>query len=176
MAEFQRHKFRLWTTYVQSLGRYGNVDISPLWRVNSGLTYSLAASSVGMSDIQVAANPGYARANTTTATLFFGERGSENFNGYGMLDVAVRYGVPVWKTVQPWIQAQVFNTLNNRKLIQWNTTITPDPASPRDSIGQRTGYIKDANFGTATANTHYPVWSTGESGARTFRVAFGIRF
>jgi hypothetical protein len=176
LDEFQRHKFRLWTTYVQSLGRYGNIDISPLWRVNSGLTYSLSAASVGMSAIQMARNPGYARANTTTATLFFGERGTENFNGYGMLDVAVRYGVPVWKTVQPWIQAQVFNALNNKKLIQWNTTINPDPASPLDSIGQRTGYIKDANFGTATLNTHYPVWSSGESGSRTFRVAFGIRF
>jgi len=176
LDEFQRHKVRVWTTYNQRLGRAGSVDISPIWRVNSGLTYSHAATSVGPSAIQIARNPGYARANTTTNTLFFGERGSESFKGYGVLDMAFRYGVPVWKSVQPWIQAQVYNVFDNQKLIQWNTTVTPDPASPLDSNGQPTGFIKGANYGKATANTNFPAWSSGETGGRTFRIAMGVRF
>ncbi|MGH9147915.1 MAG: TonB-dependent receptor domain-containing protein, partial [Vicinamibacterales bacterium] len=176
LNEFQRHKFRLWTTYIQDLGRFGNLDISPLWRVNSGLTYSLEATGVGMSAVQTARNPGYARANTTTNTLFFGDRGTESFKGYGVLDMAFRYGIPVWKTVEPWFQVQVYNVFNNQKLLQWNTTVTPDPASPLDSIGQPTGYVKGPNFGKATANTHFPQWSSGETGSRTFRMAMGIRF
>ena len=176
LDEFQRHKLRLWTTYSQSLGPAGRVDISPMWRVNSGLTYSHAATGIGMSAAQVALNPGYARANTTTNTLYFGGRGTENFAGYGMLDIAARYGIPVWKSAQPWIQAQVYNVLDNRKLIRWNTTVTPDPASPLDEFGQRTGFVRGANYGTATANTHFPAWSSGETGGRTVRVAMGIRF
>ena len=176
LDEFQRHKLRLWTTWNQDLGRFGNLDISPLWRVNSGLTYSHFASGVPMSAIQLARNPGYARAATTTASLFFGDRGTENFAGYGVLDTALRYGVPVWKTVQPWIQVQVYNVLNNQKLIQWNTTVTRDLASPLDQHGQPTGFTRGPSYGKATANSHFPAWSSGETGGRTFRIAMGIRF
>ena len=175
LNEFQRHKFRLWTTYTQDLGRAGALDISPIWRVNSGLTYSHSITRA-MSAVQRSLNPGYARANTTQYTMYFGERGSESFAGYGMLDMSLRYGVPVWKSVQPWIQAHVFNVLDNRKLIQWDTTVAIDPNSPLDAYGQPTGFIKGPNYGNATANTHFPVWSSGETGGRTVRLAMGIRF
>jgi hypothetical protein len=175
LNEYQRHKLRIWTTYTARLGRAGNLDISPIWRVNSALTYS-HSTSVGMSAAQIALNPGYARANTTSATIFFGERGSEQFKGYGLLDMSFRYGVPVWRTVQPWIQANVFNMLNNQKLIGWNTTVTPDPASPVDANGQPTGFVRGSLYGQHTSSAHYPAWSTGETGGRTFRLAMGIRF
>jgi hypothetical protein len=176
LDEFQRHKVRLWTIYSQDFGRFGDLDISPLWRVNSGLTYSHFHASRAMSAAQRALNPGYQRANTQTNNLFFGERGSESFKGFGVLDLSFRYGVPVWKSVQPWIQAHVFNSLNNQKLIQWNTTVTADPNSPLDEIGQPTGFILGPNYGKATANTHFPAWAPGETGGRTFRLAMGIRF
>jgi hypothetical protein len=124
----------------------------------------------------LAANPGYARAAAATATLFFDERGSESFKGYGLLDLSLRYGVPVWQTVQPWIQVQIYNVLNNQKLIQWDTTVTRDLTGPVDAIGQPTNYVKGANFGKATAATNFPRWSSGENGGRTFRLAMGIRF
>jgi outer membrane receptor protein involved in Fe transport len=176
LDEFQRHKFRLWTSYNLGLGRAGSVDLAPIWRVNSGLTYSLAAAAVANTPQQVALNPGYLRTAGTSATLFFDERGSESFKGYGLLDFQARYGVPVWKTVQPWILFQVYNVMNNQKLIQWNTTVTPDAASAVDSLGLRTGYVKGGTFGTGTSAAHYPRWSSGENGGRTFRVAMGIRF
>ena len=176
LDEFQRHKIRIWTSYNQGLGRFGSVDIAPIWRINSALTYSLGATAVGPSATQLAANPGYARAAAATATLFFDERGSESFKGYGLLDLSLRYGVPVWQTVQPWIQVQIYNVLNNQKLIQWDTTVTRDLTGPVDAIGQPINYVKGANFGKATAATNYPRWSSGENGGRTFRLAMGIRF
>jgi outer membrane receptor protein involved in Fe transport len=176
LDEFQRHKVRIWTSYNQGLGRFGSVDIAPIWRINSGLTYSLAATSVPPSAIQAAANPGYVSGSTLTNTLFFDERGSESFKGYGLLDLSVRYGVPIWQTVQPWIQMQVYNVLNNNKLIQWDTTVTRDLTGPVDAIGQPINYVKGPNFGKGTAATHYPRWSSGENGGRTFRLAMGVRF
>lgn len=178
LDEFQRHKVRIWTTYVQNLGRFGSMDISPLWRINSGLTYSLFTNNVALSAAQIARNPGYQRSagTGTAATLFYGERGTENFAGYGVLDLAITYGIPVWKSLRPWLQLQTYNVFNNQKLIQWDTSVTPDPSSPLDELGQRTGYVQGANFGKATATSHFPRWSTGETGGRTFRAALGVRF
>ena len=112
----------------------------------------------------------------TSANLYFDELGSESFKGYALVDFQARYGIPVWKTVQPWVLFQVYNVFNNQKLIQWNTTVTQDPNSPLDSLGLRTGYTPSAAFGTGTANTHYPRWATGQNGARTFVMAMGVRF
>jgi len=178
LDEFQRHKVRIWTSYNQPLGRFGSVDLAPIWRINSGLTYSLAATGVARSAQQTSLNPGYLLSNPTASsfTLFFDERGSESFAGYAVLDFQARYGVPVWKTLQPWILFQVYNLMNNQKLIQWNTTVTPDASSATDDLGLRTGYVQNAAFGTGTAATHYPRWSSGETGGRTFRVAMGVRF
>jgi hypothetical protein len=176
LDEFQRHKVRIWTSYNQPLGRFGSVDLAPIWRINSGQTYSLSAQNVGTTPQQAAAAPGYLRTGRSSAHLYFDELGSEDFKGYAVLDFQARYGVPVWKTVQPWILFQVYNVMNNQKLIQWNINVTQDPASPLDALGLRTGYVRSAAFGTGTASTHYPRWSSGENGGRTFRMAMGVRF
>jgi hypothetical protein len=178
LDEFQRHKVRLWTSYNQGLGRFGSVDVGPIWRINSGQTYSLSATNVPHSPVQaaIAQSLGYLRTATTSATLYFDERGSEDFKGYGLLDLQLRYGIPVWRSLQPWYLLQIYNVLNNEKLVQWNTTVTPDPNSPVDALGLRTGYVKSAAFGTAAAAGNFPRWSTGETGGRTYRMAFGVRF
>ena len=46
LDDFQRHKVRLYLTYNQSLGRFGSVDLAPIFRYNSGQTFSLAATGV----------------------------------------------------------------------------------------------------------------------------------
>ncbi len=85
-------------------------DVAPMWRYNSALTYSLAANSVPLSAIQRARNPGYARlpgsGTNGSQTLFFGERGSEEFAGYGLVDLGVTYQVPVWRALRPWLEAR----------------------------------------------------------------------
>ena len=74
--------------------------------------------------------------------VFFGDRGSQEFAGYGVLDMSFNYNVPVFRTLRPWVKFDVYNLFNNQKLIAWNTTISQDPASPKDSLGYATGYIK----------------------------------
>jgi hypothetical protein len=177
LNDFQRHKVRLWAMWNQPLGRFGSVDIAPIVRIDSGQTYSLSANAVPLSAIQLARNPGYARLpGGGTQTLFFGGRGTETFPGFALLDLAFNYSVPVFRTLGPWVKLEVLNATNNQKVIQFNTSVTPDPNSPLDANGLPTGYIKGAQFGQPTANTHYPVWRPGFTGGRTFLVTAGFRF
>lgn len=177
LNDFQRHKVRLWAIWNQGLGRFGSVDIAPIVRIDSGTTYSLFANGVPLSDVQLARDPGYAQLpGGGEQTLFFGERGSETFPGFALMDLAVNYSVPVFRTLSPWVKVEMLNVTNNQKLIAFNTTVTPDPNSPLDANGLPTGFIRGARFGEATANTHYPVWRPGFSGGRTFLVSAGLRF
>jgi hypothetical protein len=70
----------------------------------------------------------------------------------------------------------VYNLFNNQKVIQYDTTVNPDPNSPPDAMGIPTGFIKGPQFGQATSTAAYPVAFQGQRGGRTFRVAFGFRF
>lgn len=177
LNDFQRHKVRLWAIYSQGLGRFGTVDLAPIVRINSGTTFSLFAAEVDLSEVQLDRNPGYARLpGGGTQTLFFGERGSESFKGYALLDFAATYRIPVFRTLSPWVKVEVLNATNNQKVIAWNTTVNPDPDSPLDANGLPTGFVRGSNFGRATSNAHYPVWRPGFTGGRTFLVATGVRF
>jgi outer membrane receptor protein involved in Fe transport len=174
LDDFQRHKVRLWTIVNLNLGRFGAVDIAPLWRYNSALTYSLTAN-VPVSATQRAHNPGYARV-PTTQTIFFGARGSQQFAGYGLVDLGATYHVTAWQRIRPWVKFEVLNLLNNDKLIAWNTAVTADPNSALDAAGLPTGYVRSATFGQGTATTHYPRPRPGMTGGRTFLGALGVRF
>ena len=66
----------------------------PIVRIDSGTTYSLFASGVELSEVQLARDPGYAQLpGGGSQTLFFGERGSETFPGYALFDLGLTYGV-----------------------------------------------------------------------------------
>jgi hypothetical protein len=177
LDDFQRNKIRLWTIYNLDLRKAGTLDVAPIYKYNSGQTYSLRAMAVPLSAIQLARNPGYVNITpATTQTLYFAERGTENFKGYALFDLGLTYGVPVWKTVKPWIKVDLFDVFNNDRLISWDTTVNPDPASPRDEHGLPTGYIKGPNFGKATRNQNFPPPIPGQTGGRWFQMAFGMRF
>jgi hypothetical protein len=180
LDDFQRHKVRLWSVLNVGLGRFGSVDVTPLWRYNSALTYSLTAGSVPLSAIQRANNPGYARlpgsGATGSQTLFFGERGSQEFAGYGLVDLGVTYQVPVWDRLRPWVKFEVLNALDNDKLIGWDTTVTADATSALDANGLPTGYVRGARFGQGTSTAHYPRPRPGMTGGRMFLAALGVRF
>jgi len=175
LDDFQRHKVRLWTIYTMDLGRIGSLDVAPMWRYNSALTYSLVANAVPLSPQQIAANPGYARLPPNQA-VFFGERGSEEFAGHGLMDLGLTYSVPVWKQARPWVKFEVLNLLNNETLIGWDTSIAGDPSSPLDANGLRTGYVTGPRYGQATSAAHYPRPRPGLTGGRTFLGAVGFRF
>ncbi|HSL21617.1 MAG TPA: TonB-dependent receptor [Vicinamibacterales bacterium] len=173
--DFQRHKVRIWAVYSQGLGRFGTFDIAPMFRIESPRVYSLTASNVGITAIQASRDPGYAQP-PDTQTLYFGERGSQEFKGYSLMDLSLNYGIPVFKSLRPWVKFEVLNVFNNQKLIAWNTSIRPDATSPKDANGLPTGYTKGSTFGTGTSNAHYPSWRAGNTGGRTYLVYAGVRF
>ncbi len=176
LDDFQRHKVRMFLAYSQDLGRFGALDLAPVWRYNSAQTYSLFTAGVALTAQQRALNPGYTLSGITSQTIFYQGRGTEEFAGYGLVDLAATYQIPIWKSVRPWLKAEIFNLLNNDKLISWTTTVSPDPNSSIDELGLRTGYIKATAFGQARSNADYPRPLPGNDGLRTFQVSFGLRF
>jgi hypothetical protein len=179
LFDFQRHKLRVYATYAQSLGRFGTIDIAPLWRINSGVAYSLFTDNVPLTAIELARNPGYPTNDINASTarrLYYGELGRDEFTGYGALDLSVTYGIPVWRSLRPWIKVEYYNLLGNDLLIQWDRTVTPDQNSPRDANGLPTGFIQGANFGKATQDNHFIQPWPGQNGIGAFRMAIGVRF
>ena len=179
LSDYQRHKVRAYGTYSANLARFGALDVSPIWRINSGQVYSLFADGVALTPIELARNPGYP-ANDISASsayrLYFGQLGANDFKGYGLFDLALTYGVPVWKTAKPWIKVEFYNILNNDKQIAWDKTVTPDASSAKDASGLPTGYIQGPRFGQATNDNQFPQPIPGQNGGRLFRMAVGMRF
>ena len=190
LQNYQKHKLRAWAIYDMDLGRMGDLSVSGLLRYDSGLAYSLAHRGVGPTATQraILTAAGYPD-QLGAANVFFGERGSETFEGYGLFDTSIHYNVPVFKDLRPWIKFDVYNLLNNQKLIAWNTTVTQNAATTADNLGLRTGYTEGSAFGRATGNTvtnlnstaipTYPTTGfggTNGNGGRTIRVAMGLRF
>jgi hypothetical protein len=183
---------------VWNMGRLGDLSLSGLWRVDSALTYSLAARNQRLTPTQVAVMTaaGYPDAANLAAlgpisgnAVFFEPLGSQQFAGYAVADVSANYNVPVFRSLRPWVKFDVYNLFDNQKMIAWNTTVVQDTNSSRDPLGLRTGFVPSntANFGTATGNTvsnlfssainAFPLAFTGApAGGRTFRVAVGFRF
>ena len=177
LYDFQRSKLRAWTIYTMDLHNAGRLSLSGLLRADSGLTYSLAAASVDLTDIQLGLleAAGYPDA-PSSQTVFFGDRGSQTFPSVALFDTSVNYEIPIYKTARPWVKFDVYNLFNELKVIRFNTTVNPDPNSPLDDMGLPTGFIRGPQFGQATSTAAYPVPFQGQRGGRTFRVSFGFRF
>lgn len=175
LDDFQRHKVRVWATYSLDFHRFGRVDVAPVYRYNSARTFSLVAAAVPLTAAQSAANPGYVRL-PGSQPVFFGARGSQEFEDFALVDLGLTYGVPVWASFQPWVKLEVLNLLNNQDLIAWDTTIAADMAGPKDANGLPVDYLTGPNFGKGMSNGHYPRPRQGMDGGRTFIVAAGVRF
>ena len=177
LYDFQRSKLRAWTIYSMNLRNAGRLSVSGLVRADSGLTYSLVAANVPLTAIQtnLLTAAGYPDA-PSAQNVYFGNRGSQFFPGTALFDTSINYEIPVYRTARPWVKFDVYNLFNDLKVINYNTTVIPDPNSPKDAMGLPTGYIKGPSFGQATSLAAYPVPFQGQRGGRTFRVAFGFRF
>ena len=178
LDSYQRHKLRVYGIYTQQLGRFGSVDLSPIWRVNSGNAYSHTAR-IRLTPEQLALNPGYPAGDINRfvrETIFFGSRGQYDFKGYGLVDLAATYSIPVWGSAAPWFKVEIYNALNNQKLVRWDSTVGVDPNSPVDVNGIATGFAEGPRYGTATSDNQFPQPYAGQNGGRAFRAAFGVRF
>jgi len=177
LSGFQRHKVDLWSIYQLDFGSWGDGSVSGLWRYNSARVYSLRAANQAITPVQAArlASLGYVDA-PSSQNVFYSTPGSERFAGYGMFDTSFNYNVPLFSRLRPWVKFDVFNLLNNQKMISWNTTIRQDATTARDDLGLREGYTKGPLFGQATGNGNYPTPFAGQTGGRTLRLALGVRF
>ena len=92
--------------------------MSGLWRYDTGQVYSIAVAGVAATTQQKAilTAAGYPDA-PGSSTVYYGERGSQTFPGYGLVDLDLNYNMPVFGSVSPWVKFDVFNLLNNQKLI-----------------------------------------------------------
>jgi hypothetical protein len=173
LPNFQRHKVRLFGNFNLALGKIGQATLGALYRYDSPQAFSFFATNVAITPQQLARNPGYARP-PTTQTLFFGERGSGEYESAHLFDLALNYEVPIVKSWRPWLKVELRNVFNTQPLIGHNTTITADPNSPRDELGLPTGFIRGSTFGTATADwdANFPHLPR----PREFRFSLGLRF
>ena len=133
---------------------FPNLPITPEQRSTA---QQVAQAGVPLSDIQLARDPGYAQLpGGGEQTLFFGERGSGTFPSYALLDLGFNYSVPVFRTLGPWVKLEVLNVTNNQKVIQFNTTVNPDPNSPLDEdFDHATGgfsYFAKTGFGAGASD------------------------
>lgn len=189
LQSFQRNRFRLWSVYNFGMGVFGDASVSGLWRVEGARAYTLAARSQTLSSVQLKkiSDAGYPDSGPSTQTVYYGDRGSERFKGYGLFDMSFNYNIPVWASLRPWIKFDVYDLFDNQKLVAWNTTISQNKAT-LDSLGLGSTYTKGPTFGKATGNTvtnlnssngfnTFPLaFSGAPAGGRTFRVAVGFCF
>ena len=42
-------------------------------------------------------------------TIYFGDRGLYTYKCYGVVDLAITYGIPVWKSAAPWFKLEIYN-------------------------------------------------------------------
>jgi hypothetical protein len=114
--------------------------------------------------------------NGGSQTIYFGERGTETFAGYGVVDVSVGYSMPLWGTLKPYLKVELLNALNNQKLVQHDTTVFANWNGPVDALGIPTTFARGPQFGQANSNNSYPTWRSGQTGSRAFLMALGLRF
>jgi outer membrane receptor for ferrienterochelin and colicin len=188
LQDFQRSRLNAWTVYTLRMARAGDLSFSGLWNWNSARVFSLVARGQPLTSIQDGILQAAGYPDTPgTQTVYFGDRGSQEFSGYGIVNLSVNYNVPVFKTLRPWVKLDVFNLFDNLKTIAWNTAVSQNRAAGVDALGLATTYTLGANFGTATGNTvsngfltnipAYPLsFSGAAAGGRTMRVAIGFRF
>ena len=80
------------------LGRFGRSRRGAAVSLQLGPHLQPHRAGVALSAQQIARNPGYARL-PASQSLFFGERGSQSFAGYHLVDLAATYSVPVWESL-----------------------------------------------------------------------------
>ena len=167
LAGFQKDKVRLWTTYNLDFGRAGNLGLSLLYKFDSPLTFSNAAN-IPVPEVLLASDPGYANP-PTSVTVYFGDRGTEEFDSAHTFDFAATYGLPIWKSLEPWVKLEVFNLFNDDTQIGGNISIVPNLAGPLDANGFPTTFTPGVSYRQPTGGDDFV-------DPREYQVSAGIRF
>ena len=107
-------RVRLWGNYRLDFGRAGALNIGSIGTYQDGRTWSRTASVSYQDD------PVYFSDAGQTYTHFFDGRGNNNFGSWWSIDLALNYTVQIWKNLDTFIQAQIFNVLDNDDLVAFD--------------------------------------------------------
>lgn len=172
---YQRDRVRLWTTYDLGLGRAGNLTAGLIWRYDSPQVFSFATTTLRTA-AQLNRNPGYknvAPLGQANQALFYGERGAGTFNeATSLFDISLSYGLPIFRSIEPWIKFDIRNALNDDSQTFGTTSITAVSAAnggTLDSDGLPTTFTPQATFGAPRSSNDYVI-------PREYFVSAGIRF
>lgn len=164
-----RHRLNVYSTYDLPLGRAGGLNLGGYLYYRSGAAWSKIATAFSQPVEGYLGQP-------PTYRYYFGERGSERFDDWWGLDLAVRYDFPaVWK-LEPWVKLGVTNVLNNDAVIQHQTTgRADDPSAPSAWIPSGTCGLGDepsttcSRFGRIRNQDDY-------QDPRQYLLSVGLRF
>ena len=162
----QTHRLRLYASYDQKLGAFGDLNVSVLERWDSGTAYSAFANVQVRSYVE---NPGYATP-PRTATYFFSDRGAFRTDDVTATDLALNWTLPITR-VQLFIQGEILNVFNEQAVIAPSTTVNvlgdfnPFTETPVEGVH----WEKDPTFGQAIDQASYQL-------PRTYRFSAGFRF
>jgi hypothetical protein len=181
LAPHLKNRAHIYSTYRFDFGRAGTLSTSGIVNYRNGFVWSRAAS------VARSIEPAYAAHPSTTYTRFFDGRGNNTFSDVWSLDTALRYELPLFAGIAPFIKLDVLNILNNDALIQYDTTGT--------TVTNADGSVSWAPSGNATTTmpTCHPDNADFEPSAncsgfgrirneddyqspRTFMFSAGIRF
>jgi outer membrane receptor protein involved in Fe transport len=168
LDQYQADKVRAAMNYDLHMGGAGTLNLGMLYRYDSPIAFSFRSLNVPITAQQRALAAGYA-ALPAVQTLYYVGRGTGEFEAQSLFDFSVNYDIPVYKSVRPYVKAELRNAFNAQPLIGFDTTVTPNNNGPRDALGLPTEFLRGPNFGKNTVLTHNPV-------PREFRMAVGFRF
>lgn len=163
----QEHRARVWLSFDQPLGDFGNLNVAALQRFDSGLPYSAVSNAFPVADFVT--DPGYATA-PSTVTYYFSDRGEFRWEDTTATDLAVNWTGGV-AGLNLFVQGEVINAFDESAQVGGNTAVVlmeefnPFTETPVEGVHWRKG----SNFGNATSVNHYQL-------PRTYRVSLGLRF
>jgi outer membrane receptor protein involved in Fe transport len=177
----QTHRARIWASYDQPLGGFGNLNISVLERFDSGIAYS-ASGNVHVASFVT--DPGYATA-PASATYYFSDRGEYRGDNITATDLALNWTMPLARA-EIFVQGEIVNLFNEQAVATPGTSITvfganrfnPFTETPRecprgtataDCVAGGYNWRKNATFGEATSPAGYQL-------PFTYRASVGLRF
>jgi hypothetical protein len=177
----QEHKARIWVSYDQPLGAFGNLNFSLLERFDSGTPFS-AVSTVAVRSYVT--NPGYATP-PAAANYYFSDRGEYRWEDATATDLALNWELPI-KKVNLFLQGELINAFNEQAVIGGSSSITVISGVPFNPFTD-TPQECAAGTPTATCQANGQVWRKSTTFGQpnsaasyqlpmTYRFSAGIRF
>lgn len=111
-----------WGSYSFDLGAAGMLQTSLYFKYASGETYN---DTIGFQTPQSLRD---LNVDRTTTYYVFNERGTGRYKPFRTLDLGLRYSVPIYKKLEFFAEANVYNTTNYRGVRYWEASWNVDDA------------------------------------------------